>query len=136
MVSLRLPGCRGRLRALRAFTLIELLVVLAIVALLLSISVPRYLRSVDASREAVLAENLRTVRETLDKFYGDQGRYPESLEELVEKRYLRSLPQDPITESTGTWILVPPDNGARGRVYEIWSGAPGTSRSGKPYGEM
>lgn len=119
----------------RGFTLIELLVVLGIVALLLTLAVPRYFPSVDAAKEAMLADNLRTVRETLDKFYGDTGRYPDSLDELVEKKYLRALPRDPITDSTSTWVLVAPEQGIRGSVGSIKSGAPGSGRNGKAYAE-
>src|SRR3954469_20226351 len=115
----------------RGFTLIELLVVLAIVALLLTLAVPRYFQSIDATKETILAENLHTTRETIDKFYGDTGRYPESLEELVQRKYLRTLPFDPITDSATTWVLVPPDDGAKGNVYNIKSGAPGHTRDGK-----
>lgn len=118
------------------FTLIELLVVLAIVALLLTLAVPRYFQSIDASKETVLAENLRTTRETIDKFYADTGRYPESLDELVEHKYLRALPVDPITESTTTWILVPPEDTEKGKVYSIKSGASGNTRDGKPFAEL
>ena len=115
------------------FTLIELLVVLAIIALLLTLAVPRYFQSIDASKEAILAENLRITRETIDKFYGDTGRYPDSLDELVEKKYLRALPIDPITESAGTWTIVPPEDTDKGNVYDIKSGAPGNTRDGKPF---
>lgn len=125
-----------RRQSLSGFTLIELLVVMAIVALLASIAVPRYFQSVERSREAVLTENLRTVREAIDKFYGDSGRYPESLDELVEKKYLRRPPIDPITESATTWIVVPPEAGARGGVYDIKSGAEGERHDGKPYSEL
>lgn len=117
------------------FTLIELLVVLAIVALLLTLAVPRYLPRIDGARETILADNLRNVREVIDQFYSDTGRYPDSLEQLVEKKYLRSLPVDPITESTDTWIVVPPPEGNRGGVYSIKSGAPGNDRGGKPYAD-
>ncbi|HEX7633967.1 MAG TPA: prepilin-type N-terminal cleavage/methylation domain-containing protein [Noviherbaspirillum sp.] len=120
----------------RGFTLIELLVVLAIVSLLLTLAVPRYFQSIDASKETILVENLHTLRETIDKFYGDTGRYPESLEELVEKRYLRSLPMDPVTESTATWAIVPPDDTEKGKVYDIKSGAPGKTKDGKPFAEL
>jgi general secretion pathway protein G len=123
-------------KKLSGFTLIELLVVLAIVALLLTLSFPRYFQSIDATKETILADNLRLTRETIDKFYGDTGRYPKSLEELVEKRYLRSMPVDPITDSTATWVLVPPDDSSKGNVYDIKSGAPGKNRDGKPYSEM
>ena len=117
------------------FTLIELLVVLAIVSTLLLLVVPRYFNKVDESREAVLRDNLRSTREVLDKFYGDNGRYPETLDELVEKRYLRALPQDPITESATSWQLVPVPEGYKGSVYDIRSGAPGTARDGRNYGD-
>lgn len=118
------------------FTLIELLVVLAIIALLASLSVPRYFQSIDTAKESILADNLQIVRGTIDKFYGDTGRYPESLDELVEKKYLRALPYDPITESTTTWMIVPPDSGAKGSVYNIKSSAPGVDRNGKPFGDL
>lgn len=120
----------------RGFTLIELLVVLAIVALLLTLAVPRYFQSIATSKETILADNLRITRETIDKFYGDTGRYPESLQELVEKKYLRALPIDPITESATTWIIVPPDDAAKGSVYSINSGAPGNNRDGKPFKQL
>lgn len=122
--------------ATRAFTLIELLVVLAIVALLLTLAMPRYFQSIDASKETVLIENLRTTRETIDKFYGDTGRYPESLDELVERKYLRALPVDPITESTRTWVIVPPEDADKGNVYNIKSGAPGNTRDGRTFADL
>lgn len=118
------------------FTLIELLVVLAIVALLLTLAVPRYFQSIDSSKEAVLAENLRIARESIDKFYGDMGHYPESLDQLVEKKYLRGLPVDPIAESATAWIIVPPENGEKGGVYDIKSNAPGRTKDGKPFTEL
>lgn len=117
------------------FTLIELLVVLAIVSLLLTLAAPRYFQSIDTAKEAILSENLRIVRETIDKFYGDNGRYPNSLEELVERRYLRNAPFDPMTESTETWSLLPPKNGSSG-VYDIKSSAEGQARDGRPFKEF
>ena len=121
-------------RRLRAgFTLIELLVVLGIVALLLTLAVPRYLPRIDSARETILLDNLRNTREVIDQYYADTGRYPDSLDQLVEKKYLRNVPVDPITESSATWIVVPPEDGTKGAVYSIKSGAPGNDRSGKPY---
>ena len=117
------------------FTLIELLVVLGIVALMLTLAVPRYFPSIDKSKEVVLADNLRNVRAVIDQYYGDTGRYPDTLDQLVEKKYLRALPVDPITESSTSWIVVAPDDGSKGGVYNIKSGAPGNDRSGKPYAE-
>lgn len=119
----------------KGFTLIELLVVLGIVALMLTLAVPRYFPSVDKSREVVLADNLRNLRGLIDQYYGDTGRYPDSLDQLVEKKYLRALPRDPVTDSDSTWIIVPPEDGLKGNVYDIRSGAPGNDRSGKPYAD-
>ena len=117
------------------FTLVELLVVLAIVSTLLLLVVPQYFRKVDATKEAVLKENLRITRETLDKFFGDTGRYPRSLEELVEKRYLRVLPTDPVSESAATWELVPPPEGYEGAVFDIRSSASGHAQDGSRYAD-
>jgi general secretion pathway protein G len=112
-----------------------LLVVLGIVALMLTLAVPRYFPSIDKSKEVILADNLRNVRQVLDQYYGDTGRYPDSLEQLVEKHYLRALPYDPIAESDTTWIIVPPEDSTKGAVYNLHSGAPGNDRSGKPYAD-
>lgn len=119
----------------KGFTLIELLVVLGIIALLLTLAVPRYFPSVDSARETILADNLRNTRATIDQYYGDTGRYPDTLEQLVEKKYLRAAPIDPITESSTTWILVPPEDGSKGGVADLKSGAPGNDRHGKPYAD-
>ncbi|GJI91854.1 type II secretion system pseudopilin OxpG [Rugamonas sp. R1(2021)] len=119
----------------KGFTLIELLVVLGIVALMLTLAVPRYFPSIDKSKEVVLADNLRNMRQVIDQYYGDTGRYPDTLEQLVEKKYLRGLPVDPITDSDATWVLVPPEDATKGGIYNIKSGAPGNDRSGKPYSD-
>lgn len=119
----------------KGFTLIELLVVLGIIALMLTLAVPRYFPSVDKSKEVVLADNLRSVRQVIDQYYGDTGRYPDSLEQLVEKKYLRSLPFDPVADSDAVWVIIPPEEGGKGGVYNIKSGAPGNDRSGKPYAD-
>lgn len=115
------------------FTLIELLVVLAIVALLLSLAMPRFFPSLENAKETVLADNLRNTRAVIDQYYADTGRYPDTLEQLVEKKYLRSVPVDPVTGSAASWIVVAPEDETRGAVYSIKSGAPGNDRSGKPY---
>ncbi len=119
----------------RGFTLIELLVVLAIIATLLMLAVPRYFSSVDKSKEAVLKENLYQMRDAISKYYGDKGRYPESLEALATDKYLRKVPVDPITESADTWLIIPPRDPEKSGVYDVRSGAPGASRAGPPYAE-
>lgn len=115
------------------FTLIEMLVVLAIVALLLSVATPRYFGSLEKGREVALQENLRVLRVTLDKFHADKGRYPETLDELVDERYLREVPLDPITESAATWVLVPPKEPDQQGVADVKSGASGTARDGRRF---
>jgi general secretion pathway protein G len=120
----------------RGFTLIELLVVLAIIATLLTIAMPRYYRSVDHSRDVALRQTLTVVRDALDKYAADTGRYPATLAELVEKGYLRKPPLDPITDRTDTWIPQAPPDGIRTGIYNIRSGAPGDSEDGTPYRDL
>jgi len=119
----------------RGFTLIELVVVLAIIALLLSLAAPRYFHSIDKSKESVLKANIAATRDALDKFYGDNGKYPEGLDKLVEKKYLRSLPYDPIAESNSKWIIVPPPDqpDQTNLVFDIHSGAEGNASDGTAY---
>lgn len=115
------------------FTLIELLVALTIVALLLSLVVPRYVGGVARAEESVLKENLHLMRDAIDRHFADTGRYPSSLDELVTKKYLRNVPSDPITQSPATWVLVAPADPQLGAVYDVKSGAQGAGRDGKPY---
>jgi general secretion pathway protein G len=120
---------------LRGFTLIELLVVLAIIATLLTIALPRYFASVDKSKEVVLKENLYVTRDAIAKYYSDRGKYPESLEALATEKYLRGLPVDPVTESSATWVIVPPQDPGKGAVYDVKSGAQGKASDGTLYSE-
>lgn len=118
------------------FTLIEMLVVLAIVALLLTIAVPRYFGSLARSRDIALEENLKVLRVTIDKFHADKGRYPETLAELVELKYLRAVPVDPVTESAATWQILPsPDPDVAG-IADVRSGAAGSAVDGRSYGSL
>ncbi len=119
----------------RGFTLIELLVVLAILVLLLTLAAPRYFSGVDRAKESALKQDLAVVREAIDKFYGDQQRYPESLAELADRKYLRSVPVDPLTESAETWTIVPPAGDLPGSVYDLHSGAQGSAADGTAYAD-
>jgi general secretion pathway protein G len=117
------------------FTLIELLVVMSIIALLASLAVPRYFGSVDKSKNVMLKENLALMRDALDKYYGDNDKYPDTLDDLVSRKYLRNIPRDPLTESTTTWIVVAPQDQNKGGVYDVHSGAEGNAPDGTPYKE-
>jgi len=115
----------------RGFTLIELMVVMVIVALLITLAAPRYFGSLQKSKETALRQTLAITRDALDKYYGDNGKYPDSLDALIANRYLRSLPVDPITGSNSSWTTVGPDDPEKGRIYDIHSGAEGAGRDGK-----
>ena len=121
-------------RAPGGFTLIELLVVLSIIATLLTIAVPRYFGSLEKAEETTLRQSLSIMREAIDHHYGDLGKYPETLEDLVTRRYLRSVPTDPITNQTDSWIPVANTDAGKGGMRDIKSGAPGNGRDGTPYG--
>jgi general secretion pathway protein G len=120
-------------RPRNGFTLIELLVVMAIIATLLTFAAPRYVGSVDKAKEAVLRENLASLRDVLDKHYADTGKYPTTLDELVTHKYLRKIPMDPMTDSNRTWIVSPPDDPQKGSVFDVHSGATGRARDGTLY---
>ena len=119
----------------RGFTLIELLVVMAIIATLLTIAVPRYFHSLERSKEAVLKQDLATLRESIDRFYGDTGKHPKALAVLVEKHYLRSIPVDPIAKAADKWIVVSSDDPEDNGVKDVKSGAEGKGEGGVPYVE-
>lgn len=121
----------------KGFTLIELIVVMAIVALLASIAAPRYFGSLQKSRETALRSSLNVMRDAIDQFAADKGRYPESLEELASARYIREIPEDPLADSREQWVTLapPPDALARGLVYDVRSGAAGRGSDGRLYAD-
>ena len=121
----------------RGFTLVELIVVMAIVALLASIAAPRYFNSLQKSRETAMLQSLTTMRDAIDQFAADKARYPESLQELATLRYIREIPEDPLTASRETWVELPPptDMQAGGRVWDVRSGAAGRSADGRLYAD-
>jgi general secretion pathway protein G len=137
----RNPGCRG-------FTLIELMIVVSIIGILAAIAVPNYQWSVIKAKEAVLREALYNFRTTLDQFYADQGKYPDSLDDLKQKQYMRDIPKDPFTGNNTTWVTLeppppPPTQGGGnqaavmepGKVYDVKSGSDKVGTNGTPYNE-
>lgn len=128
--ELQSPGRR------RGFTLIELLVVISIIATLLTIAVPRYFQTLERSRETVLRQDLSVLRAAIDQHRADRGVYPESLVTLVERGYIRQVPQDPFTRSTETWVLEPSDDPDAVGVRDVRSGAEGAGYSGIPFREF
>jgi len=117
----------------KGFTLIELLVVLAIVALLLSIVAPRMMQQTDKAAETALKQNLASLRMAIDRYQADTGAYPKNLQALVEAKYLRMIPQDPVSGRNDSWIIVGISENGEQHVFDIHSGAPGQSRDGSAY---
>ncbi len=132
-VAMRAPAVRQS----RGFTLIELIVVMAIVALLVSIAAPRYFASVERARETTLQTSLKVMRQAIDQFAADRGRLPDSLAELAQLRYLRQVPQDPLTQRSDSWIELapPPDSSVGGGVWDVRSGAAGRGADGRLYAD-
>jgi general secretion pathway protein G len=126
----------------KGYTLIELLIVLAIIGLLVSIALPRIKDAQLRAKEAVLRENLFRIRETIDQYKADKGKYPASLQQLVDEGYLRKMPYDPMTGRTDTWVEIPEeladtsDPSAQPGIWEVHSGASGTAMDGVPYEEL
>lgn len=111
----RLPH---RHRRARGFTMIELIVVMTVIGLLVSMALPRYMGTLDRGRDQIIQHDLATMRQAIDRHYGDRGSYPDRLEDLVTRRYLRAIPLNPRTE-TADWLVIAPPSGARGMVYDV-----------------
>lgn len=116
----------------KGFTFIELMAVMAIIATIIAVVMPRYFQGLERTKETALKLNLKEMREAIDHYHADKGEYPSNLQTLVSERYLRFIPEDPITEKTDTWqIIAPPDHSAH--VYDVTSGSTITANDGTSY---
>jgi general secretion pathway protein G len=127
-----------RRRRDEGWTLIELLVVITIIMLLASMTLVQYRNSITAAKEGTLRGQLFIMRDAIDQYYADKGRYPESLQTLVSEQYLRDIPRDPMTESKDTWIIVPADPepgnvSASAGIWDIKSGSDQVAIDGSRY---
>lgn len=129
-----------RFRSARGFTLIELMIVMAIIAVLVSMALPIYQKSIVRSKESVLKNNLFTMRTVIDEYTYDKQKAPQNLDDLVNEGYLREVPVDPMTGSNSTWKIVMEDaltsvNQTEPGIYDVRSGSDKNSLEGTPYSE-
>ena len=141
----QLRPCR---RSRSGYTLLELIMVLAIIGILAGIALPALRNTPRRAQETALKTDLRTMRDVIDQYRADTGNYPPTLEDLVDKGYLRSVPVDPITKSSETWVVIYeeidpemepaetdlPEDGQPG-IFDVKSGSELTSLNGELYSE-
>jgi len=133
-----MPSSRHRSGA--GFTLIELMIVMSLIVILASIGLTVYTNSVIRAKESVLKEDLFRMRDAIDQYYADKGKYPITLDSLVSEKYLRSIPVDPFTNSADTWrsIQSEPDATnptAEPGVYDVRSGSDQKAIDGTNYAD-
>jgi general secretion pathway protein G len=120
----------------RGFTLLELMIVLAIMGILITLAQPNLKQSIFRAKEAVLRDDLYQIRDALDQYYADNGKYPGQIADLVNqsektKSYLRGIPKDPFTGATD-WITVALE-GEEGGVFDVHSASPLIGTDGTAY---
>jgi general secretion pathway protein G len=120
------------------FTLVELMIVMTIIGILATIAIPSYIRAVQHAKEAVLREDLHTMRSAIDSYTVDKEKAPQSLDDLVQAGYLKSIPKDPMTSRDDTWMTGQSDtmtdiNETEGGIDDVHSGAQGIAGDGTTY---
>lgn len=120
-------------RSQGGYTLLELMIVVTIVAILATLAEPMWQESVTRAREASLKQTLFTVRDVLDQYRADHGKYPQAMAEVVSAGYLRQMPSDPFTRSATTWQEIPSET--EGGVFDVHSGSPLVGTDGTPYNQ-
>jgi general secretion pathway protein G len=125
-------------RTQSGFTLIELLVVMAIISILATLAVPYFAQAVKHAREAVLREDLQTMRMAIDSYTMDKQKAPQSLDDLVQDGYLKVIPEDPMTHGKDTWVTDTSDtmssvDETEPGINDVHSGSDETGSDGQPY---
>ena len=120
------------------FTLIELLIVMTIIAILATLAIPRFVGAIKSAREAVLREDLSTMRNAIDSYTMDKQKGPQSLDDLIQDGYLRAIPVDPMTHSKDTWVTDTSDamyslDQTEPGIADVHSGSDETGSDGQPY---
>jgi len=119
----------------QGYTLIEMMIVISIISILATMAMPSFQKSLVRAKETNLRRTLFIMRDTIDQYFADHGRYPDSLQDLETEKYVRQIPMDPLTGQTSTWVTIPPEGFAEGNIYDVHSGSNKVSLDGTPYNE-
>ena len=125
----------SKMKRQKGYTLIEMMIVISIISILATLALPSFQKSLVRAKETNLRRSLFIMRDTIDQFFADNGRYPDSLQDLEASKYVRQIPMDPFTGRSDTWITIPPGEFAEGNVYDVHSGSNKIGLEGVPYNE-
>jgi general secretion pathway protein G len=126
---------KSKMKDRRGYTLIEMMIVISIISILATMALPSFQKQLVRAKETNLRRSLFIMRDTIDQYFADHGRYPDSLQDLETGKYVRQIPMDPLTGSSDTWITIPPEGFAEGNIYDVHSGSNKISLDGTPYNE-
>jgi general secretion pathway protein G len=126
---------KSKMKDRRGYTLIEMMIVISIISILATMALPSFQKQLVRAKETNLRRSLFIMRDTIDQYFADHGRYPDSLQDLETGKYVRQIPMDPLTGSSDTWVTIPPEGFAEGNIYDVHSGSNKVSLNGTPYNE-